>query len=150
MEYPNYNLAKAYGEALQMIFQGAFLAPLLPISILYTIIGMIVFYWTEKYILTKKRSAKHHISYELTVEMIELLEMVILVFSFSSFLFRFIFIGRLSYIDAAMLFIGIIYSVLPMEKIATKYFSETLDSDHNQTYMENKSDFDTDYKREVN
>lgn len=90
---------------------------------------MIIFYWIEKYTLIKKRCAKHHISYELTVEMIELLEMTILVFSFSSFLFRFLFVGKFSYIDAGMLLVGIIYSVLPMEKIAKKY-SNNIDVDH--------------------
>ena len=149
MEYPNYNLAKGYGEALQMIFQGAFLAPVLPISLLYSIIGMIIFYWTEKYILLKKRSAKHHISYELTVEMVELLEMTILIFASSSFFFRYLFEGTFSYINLMLLVIGIIYSALPMENIVNHYFSHQQSQDEVTTYKENIREFDTDYGREV-
>jgi hypothetical protein len=75
MEYPNYNLSNAYSEVILAVYATSFLAPLVPLVIFYSLFGLICFYWVEKYLLINKRSVRNTISYELTKEMIELLEL---------------------------------------------------------------------------
>lgn len=48
-ELPEHKIEEGYAEVLKTMNVTFFLGPLLPIGYLFSMIGLILFYWAEKY-----------------------------------------------------------------------------------------------------
>ena len=104
--------------------QTAFAAPLLPIVIIYGLIGLSFFYWIDKYLLLNKRSVMETISAEMPFEMLELLDMALLVFTLSSFYFRYQLSGTYTWLGLLLVLVSVVYILLPITKISLYIFPE--------------------------
>jgi len=50
-KYPEFNFSKYYNGALSIILITSFYATLIPISIVYAIISLVIYYWVAKVII---------------------------------------------------------------------------------------------------
>lgn len=71
-------MGKRYSDIMKTMWFTFFFCSVLPASGLISTIGMIAFYWADKYNLLRIRTVKENINMKLSLEMIELLEMTII------------------------------------------------------------------------
>ena len=53
-------------------------SPVIPIGSIVSLIGLILYYWIDKYNIINKFTVKESISLHLTMEMIEMLDLIII------------------------------------------------------------------------
>lgn len=82
MEHPDYAIGKRYADIMKTMWFTFFFSPLIPIGTLFSLIGLLAYYITDKYNLIHRRTVKESISSELSFEMIELLEYSIMLHCF--------------------------------------------------------------------
>ncbi len=80
MEKPEYVVGKHYADIMKTMWFTFFFCSIIPIGSLISLVGLIIYYWADKYNIINKRIVKESISKEITYEMIELLELCILFF----------------------------------------------------------------------
>ena len=101
----------------------------MPIAILYGILILISYYWLDKLRIIRKSSINgsinNHLSVKLyyyttfllKIEMTEMLEFILPIFSISNLFFFYHILGVVSYTSMIGFFIGVIHAILPMQKI---------------------------------
>ncbi len=84
---------------------------------------------------------------EVTLEMIEMLEMCIIFYAVGNITFQYQLFHVISYPGIVQLVLGIIYMVLPLQEI-NEYLFSIDNEDENEKYDVAKFQFNTDYDRE--
>ena len=84
---PPYSMAKIYGTVLSVSYITSFYAPLIPVSLIYSILGLTLYYWVDKFRLYRHRSINYKTDSKIIREMMEFLELVLPLYCFSNFLF---------------------------------------------------------------
>ena len=74
MEHPDYNIGKRYADVMKTMWFTFFYSSIIPIGTAFSIVGVIFYYFTDKYNLIHRRTVKENISKALSFEMIELVE----------------------------------------------------------------------------
>lgn len=77
-----------YATVLNTIFITAFYAPLIPIGLLWTLIGIFFLYWIEKFKLLNCNSVKSYQGATLPNSMTEILEWFLPLYCFANLLFE--------------------------------------------------------------
>ncbi len=80
LENPDYNIGKRYADIMKTMWFTFFYSPVIPFATLFSIIGLILYYWVDKYNILRRRTVKENIGRDLSIEMIEYLEFVIIWF----------------------------------------------------------------------
>ena len=80
--------------------------------------------------------------------MVELLDLTLLVFTFSSFYFRYLLSGTYNWLGVFILFVSIVYVLTPIKKVITYIFPERKARNETLSYEEAMTELDTDYDRE--
>ena len=78
MEEPDYISGKRYADIMKTMWFTFFYSPVIPLGTFWSLLGLIVYYWVDKYNVLRRRTIKESISKDLTFEMIELLEYIII------------------------------------------------------------------------
>ncbi len=89
MEYPDYNIGKRYADIMKTMWFTFFYCPAVPMGTIWSIIGLIVYFYVDKYNIIYRRTVKENIGNELTIEMIELLEYCTVFHIFGDFFFEY-------------------------------------------------------------
>lgn len=79
------------------MYISVFYCTVVPIGLIISIIGFIILYWQEKYVLLKRKSVKRQISIYLSLEMTEYLELIIMVYAVSNVLFKYEMVKYISW-----------------------------------------------------
>ena len=87
MEFPDYTIGKRYADIMKTMWFTFFYCPAIPFGTLWSILGILLYYYVDKYNIIFKRTVKENIGQELTIEMIELLEYCIVLHMFGNFFF---------------------------------------------------------------
>ena len=102
-ENPEFNIAKCYADLMKTMFFTAFYAPIIPIGLVISGICFIALYWIhkvinlyliylhlffKKIIIIKRSSIKINVGSELSIEMIEYLEFVVIIYSVNFFFIK--------------------------------------------------------------
>ena len=95
----------------------------------------------------RRRTIKESISLELSIEMIECVELILPFFGFGNFIFSYHLLHKVHWQPMLVMIIGFVYALLPMEEFSEKIFPVKAESEK-LTYDEVVADFDTDYDRE--
>ena len=147
-ELPPFNIGAVYSRVLNIVLTTVFYAPLIPIGLLYTCIGLFLFFWIQKFFLVKRRSVNVNVSYKIVLEMIILLEMLLPLYCISNIIWEIFLIRNayISYYAICGVVIGIIHAFLPMETIS-KHLTEHSDEvqELSPSYYQAFKDFETDY-----
>lgn len=91
--------------------------------------------------MIRKRTAKESISMKLTINMIELLELSLIFFGFSTVLLESQLYGKVSVQAIIVLVIAVVHSFLPMEEINERVFP-LKSQNETASYKDSFLDFD--------
>ena len=87
MENPLYLSGKRYADIMKTMWFTFLYSPILPLGSVFSAIGLIMYYWVDKYNIINKFSAKEAISSALTLEMINMLDLVIMMHAVNIIIF---------------------------------------------------------------
>lgn len=118
MENPSYSMGKRYADIMKTMWFTFFYSPIIPIGTVISLVGLIAYYFTDKYNLLFRRTVKESISSKLSFEMVELVEYSMIFHTFGHVFFKWFMAYN---IDVSNFFLFILVSVivilLPMQKI---------------------------------
>lgn len=97
-------------------------------------VGIVCMYWIHKYNLLYRSVVKVSQSAELSLEMTELLEYVLIIYTLSNFIFSYEITKIVDYLALIGVFIGIANAFLPMQQINLAIFPPRPDSNEPLTY----------------
>lgn len=84
----------------------------IPFGTICSCIGLVFYYWADKYNLIKKFTAKENISLDLTVSMIDLLDFIVIWHAIGDFYFKYKMQGYVERIDIILLCCAALYNFL--------------------------------------
>jgi hypothetical protein len=76
-----------YAFILNTMFLTAFYSPLLPIGLVYSMLGLMMHYWVQKYILINRRKVTTALGSSLSNSMTGILELFLPIFCIGNLLF---------------------------------------------------------------
>ncbi len=100
----------------------AFYAPILPQALAYSLLGLFCNFWLDKYKILRRRTVKCALNKDLSVEMTEMLEFILPIFSASNFFFFYYIKGSISFYTIIGFVVGSLHAVLPMQLLNEKCF----------------------------
>lgn len=96
MEKVEYTQGKRYADIMKTMWFTFFYGSCIPIGILLSILSLIYYYYVDKYNVIKRRTIKESLSMEVSTEMIEMLEMIIIFFALGNFTFYYTIFERVN------------------------------------------------------
>ncbi|KAL4454285.1 hypothetical protein ABPG74_012242 [Tetrahymena malaccensis] len=147
MELPSYSIGWRYADITKTMWLTFFFSPLVPISTFISLLAMVFYYLIDKYNLIFRRIVKESIGYNLSFEMLELIEYNVFLHCMGNFIFRWILGQYIDYISLALFGLSVIFIILPLELI-NEWFFEIVSIQEVKPYKQVKDQFDTDYERE--
>ncbi|CAD8136214.1 unnamed protein product [Paramecium pentaurelia] len=147
MEEPDYLSAKRYSDIMKTMWFTFLYGTAIPLGTLFSAFGILIYYYVDYYNILRRRTVKESISIQLSTEMIEMLEYIIVWSAFGEMIMTYAFFKEISLIDVTLMVIAIIYASLPMEDISEKLFP-VVNNEQCKPYDEGSQGFDTDYDRE--
>ncbi|KRX05998.1 hypothetical protein PPERSA_01076 [Pseudocohnilembus persalinus] len=132
---PVFDIAQRYAYLINTLFLTALYAPLLPIGLLISLIGILIIFYIEKYKVLHLRFISHNLSPSLSTQMTELLEYFLPLYCLSDMFFEYMvvitaqekpsddvnpimdIITRSSFTAQIGVILGIVHLLLPMQKI---------------------------------
>lgn len=122
MEMPDYSQAKRYGDIMKTMWFTFFYGDIIPVGIIFSIIGLSIYYYIDKFNVLRRRTIKESLSKHLSLEMIEMLELIIIFTGIGNVVVSSILFGEIKWQDTIIIIIGMVYLVLPMEDISNILF----------------------------
>ena len=130
------------------LFQFTFLyGTCIPFGIIMSVLNLIIYYWIDKYNLLRRRTIKESLSMQVSVEMIDLLDICIIFFAMGNLTFQYQLFGSIDKLSIIQLFLSCIYAILPMQDINEMLF-EIVNSDEEVPFEVAQFEFRTNYDRE--
>lgn len=102
----------------------------IPLGIVFSMFGLTIYYYIDKYNVLRRRTIKENLGKALSIEMIEMLELIILFNGFGSLTMSYNLFGEVHWQDIAILFASIVYCLLPMQEIAESIFQIDVSTSH--------------------
>ena len=124
IQNPNFEIAGKYAVILNTMWITFLYAPLIPIALVFGIIGLIFFYWVQKYNIVRRSTIQEALDCKLSIEMIELLEYIIILYALGNIII--FFLSPKSQIRENIIFIyktRIILHYLPLIGNISLFFS---------------------------
>jgi hypothetical protein len=153
-EGPVITMPTKYAGMIKVLLLTTFYAPALPFSMIYTIGGMTVYYWAEKYVLLRRVALPNMIGDDLADEMVEYAEWAACTFAVGNIIFIYTLkdtLGLYAHNDTSFALawvtfgISLVHIFFPMEILNKKMFPiEDLVTEY-KTYDEVRAEFNTDY-----
>lgn len=94
----------------------------IPIGIILSMVGLVCYYWVDKYNVMRRRTIKENLSKQVSIGMIELLEMTIIFCGIGNMTMSYQFFSCIRWQDIVVLIAGLIYAALPMQEINETLF----------------------------
>lgn len=143
-------MPKKYAGLIKIVLLTAFYAPAMPFVLIFTIIGLTLWFWADKYMLLKHMSLPKSIDDDLTEAMVEYLEWAACTFAVGSIMFAYTMkdeSGELAFHDTARallwlaLGVSLFHIFFPMETLNKKLFKVTHKACEDQTFEEARVNF---------
>ena len=87
-EYPEYSISDKYSDIMNTMWVTFLYAPLIPIVLPFSLVYIILTYYIEKYTIMRRSTVKDVLSRNISIEMTEYLELIIIFYSIGNFLFE--------------------------------------------------------------
>jgi len=75
-------MGKRYADIMKTMWFTFMYSPAIPIAPLYSLLGLIIYYWADKYNALNRRHISEGVGKELSIQMIELLEVILILHAF--------------------------------------------------------------------
>ncbi|KAL4484377.1 hypothetical protein ABPG74_019554 [Tetrahymena malaccensis] len=148
-ENPQFPIEERYAQLLTTMFTTAFYCPIVPMTIIWSLICFILQYWIDKYNLIYRSSVKYNMSSELSLEMTEHLEYFLPIQCLSTLIFyQYANGGEFGLSSILGTILGFLHAFLPMQEINERLFQVKDSSPNTIDYEEASKYFITDYNRE--
>jgi len=156
-EAPHHHMPYKYSNLIKTMLLTSFYAPAMPIAILISIIGLVVTYWVDKYLLLRRNSFPVPLNNQLSDSMLEYLEWMAFTFSAGNVLFTYTLVNSegekvyTGFHEVAVWFtmgISVIYALMPMDIFNETWFPIQKKKDKNlamKSFDEARLGFHTDY-----
>ena len=115
MEHTNYFQAKRYTDIMKTMWFTFLYGNAIPIGIVLSLLGLVCYYWVDKYNVMRRRTVKENLSKDVSIGMIELLEMTIIFCGFGNMTMSYSFFGVVRWQDIVVFSVGLIYAALPIQ-----------------------------------
>jgi len=132
----------------------AFFAPVIPVGLVFSIIGLILNYWVDKYTLLRRNALPISLDHALNNHMMRVLEWTGFVFAMGNLLFATtlktfddtsVYSNVYGIVVVGTIVLSLLHIIFPTERLNTEFFRVKLDSRINQPYDESRVLFPTDY-----
>lgn len=91
-----------------------FYAPAIPLGLVFSLINLVYYYYIDQHNVMKRRTIKETLSAEVSIEMIENLELCIIFYAIGNLTFSWMLFGDADTLGWVLLGAAIIYATLPM------------------------------------
>jgi hypothetical protein len=122
MEEVNYLAAKRYADIMKTMWFTFFFGTAIPIGCFLSCLGLITYYFIDKYNILRRRTVKENISKDLSMQMISMLSMIVVFSPVGEMTMSYAFYGTFSAYDIILLTISLIYVMLPVDRITLNFF----------------------------
>lgn len=95
MEKTEYYQAKRYADIMKTMWFTFLFGSCIPLGILISMVGLICYYWVDKYNVMRRRSVKENLAKEVSIEMIEMLELTVIFCGIGNMTMSYSFFGTL-------------------------------------------------------
>ncbi|CAD8132867.1 unnamed protein product [Paramecium octaurelia] len=147
-ERPAFDISVAYATILKNMYVVAFYASVIPLALIITCVALLLHYWVEKLNISKRRSIKYNYSSQMSIEMIEQLELVLPIYCGTNLWWEYAFLGSISTEAIIGICLGVGNAILPMHEINELIFPLQSEIDEHLPIQEAEEGFLTDYCRE--
>jgi len=153
-EEPELDLAVKNALLVKTMLMTAFFAPAVPFALIFGILGLVVAYWVDKYLLLRRNALPIALQNELCVNMIENIEWMGLMFGLGNLLFicglensagTDVYEVLPKGLMYTILGIGFVLAMIPSEAINEKVFPIVDEVTEFSTYESVRAEFHTDY-----
>lgn len=86
----------------------------IPLGIVFSITGLSCYFWIDKFNVMRRRSVKENLAKEVSIEMIEMLELTIILFGIGNMAVNYQFYGFINWQDIVVVLVGLLFAVVPM------------------------------------
>lgn len=116
---PVYNMVETYNNIVYLMFVCVTYAPLLPIGLVYVMIGLSLYYFAEKVSILRHRKIVVNVDHTVAKEMIELAEYLLPLYCASNVVFDYMLTdsGKDASVSLYSVFgisLGLLHAILPM------------------------------------
>lgn len=91
-----------------------FYAPAIPLGLVFSLLNLIYYYYIDQYNVFKKRTIKETLSKEVSIEMIENLELCIIFYAIGNITFSIELFGDIDMMGIILFIVASVYAFLPM------------------------------------
>lgn len=123
MSDSNYKMGKRYAEIIKTMWFTFLYSNLIPIGAFFSLIGLVIYYWVDKYNLLRRSSIIQNISGKLAVKCMKLLDMTLFFRSIGALYFDYRLRHEINILEVCFSLVGLVYLFLPMNKIL-RFFHE--------------------------
>jgi len=149
------DMPKKYAEIIKIMLLASFYAPALPFSIIFTIIGLVLWFWIDKYVMLSRMGLPKSISKDLTDTAVEYLEWAACTFAVGNIVYVYTLknsVDELAFTDTARsliwitLGISLFHIYFPMEMVNKRFLKvEKKGDDVDIDFEGAELKFNTDY-----
>ncbi|CAD8053519.1 unnamed protein product [Paramecium sonneborni] len=147
-ERPIFDISVSYATILKNMYVVAFYASVIPLALIITCFALLFHYWIEKYNIARRRTIKYNYSSQMSIEMIEQLELVLPIYCGTNLWWEYVFLGSISTEAIIGICLGLGNAILPMHEINEAVFPLKSEIDEHLPIQEAEAGFLTDYCRE--
>ncbi|CAD8188436.1 unnamed protein product [Paramecium octaurelia] len=147
MEQIDYQLAMRYADIIKTMWLTFFFGTAIPLGVFSSLIGLSLFYLVDKYNLLRRRTVKENISQQLSWQMINMLEFVVLFNPLGNTAVSIFLNQKFDIYSAIGVIIGLSFQFLPIHRCIEAMFPVKNFEDP-VSYTKAQIEFDTDYDRE--
>ena len=111
-ENPLYLSGKRYADIMKTMWFSFLYSPVVPLGSIFSFIGLTFYYWVDKYNIVHKFTAKENISIDLTMKMIDLLDLIIIIHAVGDLFFKRQLYGTIDHADVWFLCISALFNLI--------------------------------------
>ena len=119
MEDTQYDMGKRYAEIIETMWFTYLYSSLIPLGAFISVVGMVCYYWVDKYNLLRRSSLTTEVSGKLVLTSMSLLDLTLALMPIGALMFDKQLRHEYKVSSIIMLLIALLYLIMPMNKIIT-------------------------------
>jgi len=148
------DMADKYATLIRTILLASFYAPAIPFALIFSLVGLLLTYWADKYVLLRRIALPKSLNNDLTNTMVEYLEWMAFMFSLGNLMFMYtlkdsqsdlVYDSTASIWNWITLGVSLFHIYFPMEWLNRILFPITKERTETDSYEQARFDFTTDY-----
>ena len=147
LEYPEYDIGKRYGEVLEIIWFTFLYMTLIPIGGVISAVGLVLYYWIDKYNLLRRSTIRSYVSGHLINLTLNLLDVSLVLRVAGEIIFDYHIRDGAKPLSWICLGVSLIYVFLPKDELI-EFFNHEKFNTEEMTYKEACSRFTSTYYNE--